>query len=100
MGGGQGEAGRGGKGKLIQELRVSFAVLCWAQPGDGSCLWVPGGLEITPSNNLGFPFLQEPISDLPRFILFFISYGLQLLLFLVSGFSDVAPETKEIGKKV
>ncbi|RMC11511.1 hypothetical protein DUI87_11630 [Hirundo rustica rustica] len=41
----------------------------------------------------------EPISDLPQFILFFISYGLQLLLFLVSGFSDIAPETKEIGKK-
>ncbi|KAJ7399194.1 Canalicular multispecific organic anion transporter 1 [Pitangus sulphuratus] len=41
----------------------------------------------------------EPISDLPRFILFFISYGLQLLLFLVSGFSDVAPETKEMRKK-
>uniref|UniRef100_A0A8B9NFK5 ABC-type glutathione-S-conjugate transporter n=1 Tax=Accipiter nisus TaxID=211598 RepID=A0A8B9NFK5_9AVES len=34
------------------------------------------------------------------FVLFFISYGLQLLLFLVSGFSDVAPETKEIMKKV
>ncbi|KAF2975269.1 hypothetical protein EK904_009142 [Melospiza melodia maxima] len=41
----------------------------------------------------------EPISDLPRFILFFISYGLQLLLLLVSGLSDVAPETKAIGKK-
>lgn len=53
-----------------------------------------------PAITPGFPFLQEPISDLPRFILFFITYGLQLLLFLVSGFTDVAPETKEIGKKV
>ncbi|XP_033917701.1 ATP-binding cassette sub-family C member 2 isoform X1 [Melopsittacus undulatus] len=43
--------------------------------------------------------LQVPISDVPRFVLFFISYGLQLLLFLVSGFSDIAPETKEIKKK-
>ncbi|XP_062352442.1 ATP-binding cassette sub-family C member 2 isoform X3 [Cinclus cinclus] len=42
---------------------------------------------------------EEPISDLPRFILFFISYGLQLMLFFISGFSDIAPETKEIGKK-
>ncbi|XP_074964157.1 ATP-binding cassette sub-family C member 2 isoform X2 [Phalacrocorax aristotelis] len=40
-----------------------------------------------------------PISDMPRFVLFFVSYGLQLLLFFVSGFSDVAPETKEIRKK-
>ncbi|KAM8806261.1 ATP-binding cassette sub-family C member 2 [Eudromia elegans] len=53
-----------------------------------------------------FPFqslirkaLQAPISDVPRFALFYISYGLQLLLFLVSGFSDVAPEAKEICKK-
>ncbi|NWU95637.1 MRP2 protein, partial [Upupa epops] len=43
--------------------------------------------------------LQEPISDLPRFFLFFISYGIQLILFIVSGFSDIAPETEEIGKK-
>ncbi|KGL76195.1 Canalicular multispecific organic anion transporter 1, partial [Tinamus guttatus] len=53
-----------------------------------------------------FPFqslirkaVQAPISDVPRFVLFYISYGLQLLLFLVSGFSDVAPEAKEISKK-
>ncbi|KFV82781.1 Canalicular multispecific organic anion transporter 1, partial [Struthio camelus australis] len=43
--------------------------------------------------------LQAPISDVPRFVLFFISYGLQLLLFLVSGFSDISPEAKEIAKK-
>ncbi|XP_025906528.1 canalicular multispecific organic anion transporter 1 [Nothoprocta perdicaria] len=53
-----------------------------------------------------FPFqslirkaLQAPISDVPRFVLFYISYGLQLLLFFISGFSDVAAEAKEISKK-
>ncbi|XP_062352441.1 ATP-binding cassette sub-family C member 2 isoform X2 [Cinclus cinclus] len=60
---------------------------------------VLGALRRPPAITLGFPFLQEPISDLPRFILFFISYGLQLMLFFISGFSDIAPETKEIGKK-
>uniref|UniRef100_A0A8C6Z7V1 ABC transporter TMD0 domain-containing protein n=1 Tax=Nothoprocta perdicaria TaxID=30464 RepID=A0A8C6Z7V1_NOTPE len=54
-----------------------------------------------------FPFqslirkaLQAPISDVPRFVLFYISYGLQLLLFFISGFSDVAAEAKEISKKI
>ncbi|XP_040531150.1 ATP-binding cassette sub-family C member 2 isoform X2 [Gallus gallus] len=41
----------------------------------------------------------DPIVDVPRFVLFFISYGLQLLLFLVSAFSDISPEAKEIAKK-
>lgn len=81
-------------------LRASFALLFLAQPGDGSCLCSTRDFGTTPAITLDFPFLQEPISDLPRFILFFISYGLQLLLFFVSGFSDIAPETKEIGKKV
>ncbi|XP_027527984.1 canalicular multispecific organic anion transporter 1 [Neopelma chrysocephalum] len=64
------------------------------------CFWTLSLLcGILPFQSLVRRALQEPISDLPRFILFFISYGLQLLLFLVSGFSDVAPETKEIGKK-
>ncbi|KFP85745.1 Canalicular multispecific organic anion transporter 1, partial [Acanthisitta chloris] len=54
---------------------------------------------ILPFQSLVRRVLQEPISDLPRFILFFISYGLQLLLFIVSGFSDIAPETEEIRKK-
>lgn len=57
-------------------------------------------LRQVPAVTLGSLFLQAPISDMPRFVLFFISYGLQLLLFLVSGFSDIAPETKEIKKKV
>ncbi|XP_071419361.1 ATP-binding cassette sub-family C member 2 isoform X2 [Pithys albifrons albifrons] len=64
------------------------------------CFWTLSLLcGILPFQSLVRRALQEPISDLPRFILFFISYGLQLLLFLVSGFSDVAPETKEIRKK-
>ncbi|XP_041875019.1 ATP-binding cassette sub-family C member 2 isoform X1 [Corvus kubaryi] len=64
------------------------------------CFWILSLLcGILPFQSLVRKALQEPISDLPRFILFFISYGLQLLLFLVSNFSDVAPETKEIGKK-
>lgn len=64
------------------------------------CFWTLSLLcGILPFQSLIRKALQEPISDLPRFILFFISYGLQLLLFFVSGFSDVAPETKEIGKK-
>ncbi|XP_014741414.1 PREDICTED: canalicular multispecific organic anion transporter 1 isoform X1 [Sturnus vulgaris] len=64
------------------------------------CFWTLSLLcGILPFQSLVRKAVQEPISDLPRFILFFISYGLQLLLFLVSGFSDIAPETKEIGKK-
>ncbi|XP_039927054.1 ATP-binding cassette sub-family C member 2 [Hirundo rustica] len=64
------------------------------------CFWTLSLLcGILPFQSLVRKALQEPISDLPQFILFFISYGLQLLLFLVSGFSDIAPETKEIGKK-
>ncbi|RLW04172.1 hypothetical protein DV515_00005916 [Chloebia gouldiae] len=64
------------------------------------CFWILTLLcGILPFQSLVRKALQEPISDLPRFILFFISYGLQLLLFLVSGFSDIAPETKEIWKK-
>ncbi|XP_017924703.1 canalicular multispecific organic anion transporter 1 [Manacus vitellinus] len=64
------------------------------------CFWILSLLcGILPFQSLVRRALQEPIPDLPRFILFFISYGLQLLIFLVSGFSDVAPETKEIRKK-
>ncbi|XP_014813456.1 PREDICTED: canalicular multispecific organic anion transporter 1 isoform X2 [Calidris pugnax] len=64
------------------------------------CFWVLSLLcGILPFQSLLRRALQEPISDVPRFVLFFIFYGLQLLLFLVSGFSDIAPETKEITKK-
>ncbi|XP_061228390.1 ATP-binding cassette sub-family C member 2 isoform X2 [Neopsephotus bourkii] len=64
------------------------------------CFWTLSLLCGTlPFQSLLRRALQAPISDVPRFVLFFISYGLQLLLFLVSGFSDIAPETKEIKKK-
>ncbi|KFQ81939.1 Canalicular multispecific organic anion transporter 1, partial [Phaethon lepturus] len=64
------------------------------------CFWTLSLLcGILPFQSLLRRALQAPISDMPRFVLFFISYGLQLLLFLVSGFSDVTPETKEIAKK-
>uniref|UniRef100_A0A8C3KLA4 Canalicular multispecific organic anion transporter 1 n=1 Tax=Calidris pygmaea TaxID=425635 RepID=A0A8C3KLA4_9CHAR len=65
------------------------------------CFWALSLLcGILPFQSLLRRALQEPISDVPRFVLFFIFYGLQLLLFLVSGCSDIAPETKEITKKV
>ncbi|XP_065495552.1 ATP-binding cassette sub-family C member 2 isoform X1 [Caloenas nicobarica] len=64
------------------------------------CFWTLSLLcGVLPFQSLVRRALQAPISDVPRFVLFFISYGLQLLLFLVSSFSDVAPETKEITKK-
>uniref|UniRef100_A0A8C3KSV3 ABC-type glutathione-S-conjugate transporter n=1 Tax=Calidris pygmaea TaxID=425635 RepID=A0A8C3KSV3_9CHAR len=64
------------------------------------CFWALSLLcGILPFQSLLRRALQEPISDVPRFVLFFIFYGLQLLLFLVSGCSDIAPETKEITKK-
>ncbi|XP_069720119.1 ATP-binding cassette sub-family C member 2 [Phaenicophaeus curvirostris] len=64
------------------------------------CFWILSLLcGVLPFQSLLRKALQAPISDVPRFALFFISYGLQLLLFLVSGFSDIAPETKEIAKK-
>ncbi|XP_054060449.1 ATP-binding cassette sub-family C member 2 isoform X2 [Rissa tridactyla] len=64
------------------------------------CFWVLSLLcGIFPFQSLLRRALQAPISDVPQFVLFFISYGLQLLLFLVSGFSDVTPETKEITNK-
>ncbi|XP_061856985.1 ATP-binding cassette sub-family C member 2 [Colius striatus] len=64
------------------------------------CFWTLSLLcGILPFQSLLRKALQEPISDVPRFILFYICYGLQLLLFLVSAFSDVAPEAREITRK-
>ncbi|KAJ6669153.1 hypothetical protein lerEdw1_007962 [Lerista edwardsae] len=42
--------------------------------------------------------IQGPIMDVPRFTLFFVSYGFQVLLLSVSVFSDIAPEMKEAAK--
>ncbi|XP_048800530.1 ATP-binding cassette sub-family C member 2 [Lagopus muta] len=64
------------------------------------CFWILSLLcGILPFQSLVRRALQDPISDVPRFVLFFISYGLQLLLFIVSGFSDISPEAKEFAKK-
>eukprot|EP00075_Anas_platyrhynchos_P027019 XP_027316272.1 LOW QUALITY PROTEIN: canalicular multispecific organic anion transporter 1 [Anas platyrhynchos] len=64
------------------------------------CFWILSLLcGILPFQSLIRRALQDPITDVPRFVLFFISYGLQLLLFLLSGFSDIAPEAKEMTKK-
>lgn len=37
---------------------------------------------------------------MPRFSLFLLSYGLQLVLTVTSTFSDIAPETAEAARKV
>ncbi|XP_030343631.1 canalicular multispecific organic anion transporter 1 [Strigops habroptila] len=64
------------------------------------CFWILSLLcGILPFQSLLRRALQAPISNVPRFVFFYISYGLQLLLFFVSGFTDVAPEAKEIRKK-
>ncbi|XP_034538656.1 canalicular multispecific organic anion transporter 1 [Notolabrus celidotus] len=41
----------------------------------------------------------EAINDLPRFCLFYISFGLELIAFLVSIVADIPPEAEEIVKK-
>ncbi|XP_078079204.1 ATP-binding cassette sub-family C member 2 [Mustelus asterias] len=42
---------------------------------------------------------EGDISDLPRFALFCISYGLQWITFIISCISDVTPEDKDAAKK-
>lgn len=39
------------------------------------------------------------IEDLPRFCLFYISFGLQVLALILSGFADTAPEAADTVKK-
>ncbi|XP_015279485.1 PREDICTED: canalicular multispecific organic anion transporter 1 [Gekko japonicus] len=43
--------------------------------------------------------VQGSISDIPRFCLFILSYGIQLFLVIISAISDIAPEMKEAAKK-
>ncbi|KAI5085252.1 canalicular multispecific organic anion transporter 1, partial [Silurus meridionalis] len=43
---------------------------------------------------------QENISDLPRFCLFYIAYGFQLVALVLSAIADVPPDLKERTKKV
>ncbi|XP_016097318.1 canalicular multispecific organic anion transporter 1-like [Sinocyclocheilus grahami] len=40
----------------------------------------------------------EEIADLPRFCLFYISYGLQLIAWVLSAIADVSPEVKRISQ--
>ncbi|KAL1263560.1 hypothetical protein QQF64_006299, partial [Cirrhinus molitorella] len=42
---------------------------------------------------------KEEIADVPRFCLFYISYGLQLIALVLSAIADVSPEIKRISKK-
>lgn len=53
-----------------------------------------------------FPFqslirmaLKGNVVDVPRVCLFFISYGLQVIILIVSAFSDISIETEEAAKK-
>uniref|UniRef100_A0A673LQK9 Canalicular multispecific organic anion transporter 1-like n=1 Tax=Sinocyclocheilus rhinocerous TaxID=307959 RepID=A0A673LQK9_9TELE len=41
---------------------------------------------------------KEEIADLPRFCLFYISYGLQLIAWVLSAIADVSPEVKRISQ--
>uniref|UniRef100_A0A8C1VI40 Uncharacterized protein n=1 Tax=Cyprinus carpio TaxID=7962 RepID=A0A8C1VI40_CYPCA len=43
---------------------------------------------------------KEEITDLPRFCLFYISYGLQLIALVLSAIADVSPEVKRISQTV
>ncbi|XP_030603605.1 canalicular multispecific organic anion transporter 1-like [Archocentrus centrarchus] len=39
------------------------------------------------------------VSDVPRFCLFYISFGLQLIALVLSGVADIPPEAKDLVKK-
>ncbi|KAK9963932.1 hypothetical protein ABG768_005147 [Culter alburnus] len=42
---------------------------------------------------------QDEVSDVPRFCLFYISYGLQLIALVLSAIADVSPEVKRLSQK-
>lgn len=44
--------------------------------------------------------LQNHIEDLPRFCLFFISFGLEVIALILSAIADVSPHDKERAKRV
>lgn len=44
--------------------------------------------------------LQEAVEDLPRFCLFYIAFGLELIALILSAIADVSPHDKERVKKV
>lgn len=43
---------------------------------------------------------QKEVNDVPRFCLFYISFGLELIALILSAVADVSPEMKEQVKKV
>ncbi|KAJ7325076.1 hypothetical protein JRQ81_018096 [Phrynocephalus forsythii] len=43
--------------------------------------------------------VQDSVMDVPRFVFFTVSFGLQLFLLAISVISDIAPEMKEVAKK-
>lgn len=43
---------------------------------------------------------QGEISDLPRFCLFYIAYGLEVITLILSGIADVPPNVKKVVKQV
>lgn len=44
--------------------------------------------------------LQDAIEDLPRFCLFYIAFGLELIALILSGIADISPYEKERVKRV
>ncbi|KAI4891882.1 hypothetical protein NFI96_005425 [Prochilodus magdalenae] len=42
---------------------------------------------------------EEGIADLPRFCLFYIAFGLQLVALVLSAIADVPPEREEVVKQ-
>uniref|UniRef100_A0A667Y4G3 ATP-binding cassette, sub-family C (CFTR/MRP), member 2 n=1 Tax=Myripristis murdjan TaxID=586833 RepID=A0A667Y4G3_9TELE len=55
--------------------------------------------DIFPFQTLLREALRE-ISDVPRFCLFYISFGLELTALILSALADVPPEVEKLGKKV
>ncbi|XP_051773178.1 LOW QUALITY PROTEIN: canalicular multispecific organic anion transporter 1 [Ctenopharyngodon idella] len=41
---------------------------------------------------------QDEVTDVPRFCLFYISYGLQLIALVLSAIADISPEVKRLSK--
>lgn len=44
--------------------------------------------------------LQDHIEDLPRFCLFYIAFGLEVIALILSAIADVSPHDRERAKRV
>lgn len=44
--------------------------------------------------------LQDHIEDLPRFCLFYIAFGLQVIALILSAIADISPHDRERVKRV